>query len=70
MSWLTKIALKKRWLTLLIAALVTGGSIYAVINLKTELIPDIQFPITTVMASYPGASPQEVNDQVTEPVAE
>ncbi len=68
MSWLTRIALNKRWLTLLIAALVTGGSIYAIFNLKTELIPDIEFPMTTVMASYPGASPQEVNDQVTEPI--
>ena len=68
MSWLTKIALKKRWLTFIIVALVTGVSIWATITLKQELIPDIELPVTSVIAIYPQASPEEVMNEVTVPV--
>jgi multidrug efflux pump subunit AcrB len=42
MSWLTEIALKKSWRALLIAGLVIIGSIFAVLHLKMELIPNIE----------------------------
>jgi len=67
-SWLTKIALKKRWLTFLIVALLIVASIWASVNIKQELIPDIEFPITSVVAIYPQASPEEVMNQVTRPI--
>jgi HAE1 family hydrophobic/amphiphilic exporter-1 len=67
-SWLTKIALKKRWLTFLILILLIVASIWATVNIKQELIPDIEFPITSVVAIYPQASPEEVMDQVTKPI--
>ena len=68
MSWLTKIALKKRWLTFLIVALVIMASIWATVSIKQELIPDIELPITTVFTIYPQASPEEVMNQVTVPI--
>jgi HAE1 family hydrophobic/amphiphilic exporter-1 len=68
MHWLTKIALKKRWLTLLIAALVTTGSILAVLNLKMELIPDIKLPMTTVFALCPDLSQDKVAKEVSGPI--
>lgn len=68
MSWLTKIALKKRWLTFLIVTLVALASIWATIGLKQELLPDIQFPVTSVITIYPGAKPDEVMSRVTVPV--
>ncbi len=68
MSWLTKIALKKRWLTFLIITLVALASIWATIGLKQELLPDIQFPVTSVITIYPGAKPDEVMSRVTVPV--
>jgi len=68
MSWITKAALKRRWLTLLIAALVAGASVWAVLTLKMELIPDIQLPMTTVVTVYPQAQPEEVMEQVTVPI--
>ena len=68
MSWLTKIALKKRWLTFLIVALVIVASIWATVSIKQELIPDIELPITTVFTIYPQASPEEVMKQVTVPI--
>jgi len=68
MHWLTRISIANRWLTFLIVAMIIGGSIFAVLQLKMELIPDIEFPMTTVMTIYPGASPEEVMEQVTVPV--
>jgi len=68
MSWLTKIALKKRWLTFLIVALVTGASIWGTMTIKMELIPNIEFPVTTVITVYPQAKPDDVMNEVTIPI--
>jgi len=67
-SWLTKIALKKRWLTFLIVALVTGASIWATLNMKMELIPDIEFPATSIVAIYPQAKATDVMNEVAIPI--
>ena len=68
MSWLTKIALKKRWLTFLIVALVTGASILATVNMKMELIPDIDFGATSIVTVYPQAKAEEVMNEVAIPI--
>lgn len=68
MSWLTKLALRRRWLTFLLAALVTGASIWGTFTLKAELLPNIELPITTVVTLYPQASPEEVMNRVTLPL--
>jgi HAE1 family hydrophobic/amphiphilic exporter-1 len=68
MSWLTRIALYKRWVTFLIVALIAGGSIYATLHLKMEMIPDIEFPYTTVVTVYPQAPPDEVVSKVSTPI--
>ncbi|HEY32995.1 MAG TPA: efflux RND transporter permease subunit [Dehalococcoidia bacterium] len=74
MTWLTRVALKKRWVTILVTALVTGVSVWAMLTLKMELFPDIELPMTTVFTACPGAQPgeflepDEVLEQVTIPV--
>lgn len=68
MLWITRLALKKRWLTMLIAALITGASIWALMTMKMELLPDIEFPMTTVITVYPQAQAEEVAELVTIPI--
>ena len=68
MIWITRMALKKRWLTMLVAALITGASIWALLTMKMELLPDIDFPMTTVITAYPQAQPDEVTELVTIPI--
>lgn len=65
MTWLTKIAMKKRWLTFLIVALVTGASIWSTLTLQMELIPDIELPVTSVITVYPQAKPEQVVNDIT-----
>ncbi len=64
MSWLTKLAMKKRWLTFLVVAIVTGISVWSLFSLQMELIPDIELPITSVITIYPQAKPEVVMDEV------
>jgi HAE1 family hydrophobic/amphiphilic exporter-1 len=67
-SWLTSIALKKRWLTFLIVALITGVSIWSTVNMKMELIPDIEFPVTSVVTIYPQSKAEDIMDKVAIPI--
>ena len=68
MSWLASIALKKRWLTFLIVALITGVSIWSTVNMKMELIPDIEFPVTSVVTIYPQSKAEDIMDKVAIPI--
>ncbi len=68
MSFLSHLAVNRRSVTLLLAAALFGGGIVAWTNLKQELLPDVSFPVTTVLAPYPGAAADDVATQVVEPI--
>jgi len=65
MSWLTKIALKKRWLTFLVIIAVTGVSIWSTLLLKMEMIPNIELPMTSIITVYPQEKPETIMNAVT-----
>ena len=68
MSRLSRIALSKRSVTLLFAGALFIAGISAWGSLKQELLPDIDFPVITVVTPYPGAGSSDVTQQVTKPV--
>jgi len=65
---LTKLALRSRLVTLAIVVLLAGVSVWALLSLKMELIPDIEFPYITVLTVYPQASPDQVASEVSTPI--
>jgi HAE1 family hydrophobic/amphiphilic exporter-1 len=67
-SYLAVLSLKNRALIALvtIVAAIFGG--LALTNLKQELIPSIQFPQLAVVTTYPGASPEVVEADVSTPI--
>ncbi|MGZ6312855.1 MAG: efflux RND transporter permease subunit [Candidatus Limnocylindrales bacterium] len=65
---ITQAALSHRPVTLLIAAALFLGGIFAWGQLKSELLPNIDFPIVTVITPLPGAGASDVAEQVTKPV--
>jgi len=67
-SKLAVLSLKNRALIALITivAAVFGG--LALTNLKQELIPSLELPALVVMTTYPGASPEVVENDVSTPV--
>jgi hydrophobic/amphiphilic exporter-1 (mainly G- bacteria), HAE1 family len=65
---LTQLALARKSVTLLLAAGVFVGGLLAWGQLKAELLPDIDFPVATVIAVYPGAGTTDVAEQVSAPI--
>lgn len=65
MNFLTRFSLKNPVAVFILAFLLILGGIYSFTNLKVELLPNIEFPQLSVEVVYPGASPQDVNEQVT-----
>ena len=68
MSRLSQFAVSKRSVTLLLAGALFVAGLLAWGNLKQELLPDIEFPVITVIAPLPGAGAADVADQVTKPI--
>ncbi len=68
MTRLSHLAIGRRSVTLLLAAALFVAGILAWGSLKQELLPDVSFPIVTVVAPYPGAGAADVTEQVAKPV--
>jgi HAE1 family hydrophobic/amphiphilic exporter-1 len=68
MHLLTKAALSRIAIVLMLAVFVIAGGIYSAGQLKSELLPSIDIPSVTVITVYPGAAPDDVLRDVTEPL--
>ncbi len=65
---LTRLALHNRLVTLGIVIILVGLSIWAILGLQQELIPDIEFPYVTVITVYPQAPADQVANEVSAPI--
>ncbi|WLD93597.1 efflux RND transporter permease subunit [Alkalihalobacillus sp. AL-G] len=65
MNFLIKFSLKNVAAIFIITFLIILGGLYSFSNLKMEMLPDIESPVLTIEAIYPGASPDDVNENVT-----
>jgi hydrophobic/amphiphilic exporter-1 (mainly G- bacteria), HAE1 family len=68
MSFLTRLSLANRGLVALIAIVIAGFGLFAIPSLKQQLFPSIEFPAAFVGAALPGAGPEIIQDQITEPI--
>ena len=68
MRLLTRLSLKSGAVVVFAALLVTAGGVFAVTQLKQELIPSIELPVLAVVTPYPGATPDVVESELTTPV--
>ena len=68
MSFFSRLSLANRGLTALIAVIVTAFGLLVIPQLKQQLFPSLDFPAAFVSATYPGAAPEVVAAQVTEPI--
>ncbi len=70
MQWLAEICVKRPvFATMLILSLVVVGA-FSFLSLGVDLFPKIDFPTITVTVINPGASPQEVETEITDKVEE
>ncbi len=68
MSFLARLSLANRGLVALITVAIVGFGAAAVPQLRQQLLPDIQFPAVSVIAVYPGATPEIVEQQISVPI--
>ncbi|CAN5584870.1 N/A [soil metagenome] len=70
MQWLAEVCVKRPvFATMLILSLVVVGA-FSFMSLGLDLFPKIDFPTITVTVVNPGASPQEMETEVTEKIEE
>ncbi|MBX0299496.1 efflux RND transporter permease subunit [Cryobacterium sp. 1639] len=68
MYFLSVLSMKNRALIALITVVAAIFGSLALTSLKQELIPSLQLPTLLISTSYPGASPEVVNDDVSTPI--
>lgn len=70
MQWLAEICVKRPvFATMLILSLVVVG-VFSFFSLGVDLFPKIDFPTLTVTVVNPGASPEEIETEITEKIEE
>ena len=70
MQWLAEVCVKRPvFATMLILSLVTVGA-FSFFSLGVDLFPKIDFPTVTITVLNPGASPQEIETEVTDKIEE
>nr|WP_275941513.1 efflux RND transporter permease subunit [Planosporangium mesophilum] len=67
---MARLSLANRGVVALMAIIVAAFGLFTVPRLKQQLFPSLQFPAASVAASYPGAAPDVVEQQVTVPIEE
>jgi hypothetical protein len=55
--------------TMLVVVCVVLG-IFGFTRLQTDLFPEVEFPVVSVVTIYPGAGPEEIETQVTDRIEE
>jgi HAE1 family hydrophobic/amphiphilic exporter-1 len=68
MRKIIQFCLSNKFAIWLLTIIVVAAGIYSSMNMKMETLPNITLPVITVTTVDPGATPQEVDDQVTKPV--
>lgn len=69
-SNITKISLKNTISVLILSVLVLIGGIYSAQKIQIETFPNVSFPAVAVQVVYPGASSEDIEEQVTKPIEE
>ncbi|MBA3353759.1 MAG: efflux RND transporter permease subunit [Blastocatellia bacterium] len=70
MQWLAEICVKRPvFATMLILSLVVVG-LFSFVSLGVDLFPKIDFPTITITVLNPGASPEEIETEITEKIEE
>ena len=65
---LSKFSVKKPYTVFVAVVIVIVLGILSFQNMSMDFLPSMEFPYAMVMTTYPGASPEEVEHAVTEPV--
>ena len=65
---ITRGSLRFRWITIILTVVVLAAGVYAVTQLKQELLPTIEFPRTVILGLNSGVEAEQMLEDVTQPL--
>ncbi len=65
---ITNLSIKYRTAIVVLTLLVVGGGLYSYLTIPKESAPSIEIPTIVVTTTYPGASPDDIESVVTQPL--
>ena len=65
---MAKFSVKKPLTVFVVAVIIIALGIVSVTGMTPDLLPSIDLPYVVVMTTYPGATPEEVESEVTKPL--
>ncbi len=68
MNGIINFVLKNKFAVWLMTIIVIIAGLYSGFNMKLETLPNINTPIVSITTVYPGATPEDVAEKVSEPI--
>lgn len=68
MNSIIKFSLKNKLAIWLLTIIIVIAGLYSGLNMKQETLPNISTPVINISTVYPGASPDELSEKVTNPI--
>jgi len=62
--WLVRIALKRAYTFIVMAMLIVGLGVFTIVRMPTDIFPDIDIPVISVIWNYGGLSPEEMEKRI------
>lgn len=69
-EFLPRLAVIRPVLTTMMVVIFLVLGLFSFTRLRTDLFPEVEFPVITVTTAYPGAGPEEIETQVTDRIEE
>ena len=63
-----KYSVKKPMTVFVVVIVIIALGIVSILGMTPDLMPSIDLPYVVVMTTYPGATPEEVQDKATKPL--
>jgi multidrug efflux pump subunit AcrB len=64
MMWLVRLALRRPYTFVVMAVLIAILGVVTILRMPTDIFPDVDIPVISVVWSYPGLSPEEMEKRI------
>src|SRR5438105_7855818 len=63
--WIVRLALRRPYTFVVVALLIAVLGVVSIVTMQTNIFPNIDIPVVSVIWSYGGLSPTEMQDRIT-----
>src|SRR5215467_8461016 len=63
--WIVQIALRRPYTFVIMSLLIVILGVLAIVRMPTDIFPEIDIPVATVIWTYSGVSPEEMAEVIT-----